>query len=297
MQPIVGRRVFGAGVEGEAECQRLVDDDGIFGKQGGESLRKRLGRDRAFRGLRHGDGGRRPGAEGVETARQSRERVRPILIRTRQDMHRAVGRVDAAGLAGIGEVGDRRDGVDEDQVLDAGEGRDPLIDRVGDAVDRIASATAFDPRVEGLGAETRASRGRDAMGIGQRIRVERVSRKQDECRFARVEGGIHRLDGLDVDNLRRRDRQGCGNNTALVPRRIRRQDQRRDVSGRDARDLDCLRRVGTDVFRPSGDARPPGYGARKTFRVGSKQRIERLVVGRLVADDVEERHTSALCIV
>ena len=122
------------------------------------------------------------------------------------------------------------------------------------------------------------------------------------CRLARHHD--HRAFALaqrrcDVANRGRRDfgtlggGQRVGNLSAVAPRRVGRQDQGGNLSGRRHR---CLHRggtVGTDAFRRSAAAHPVRHDPGKSFGVVRQRRIEGTVPGCMIADDVHHRRVGA----
>ena len=81
---------------------------------------------------------------------------------------------------------------------------------------------------------------------------------------------------------------GVATDAALVPGGVGRQDQRRDLAGRGARRLHRGRRIARRRRGRLHGAHPGRHAARPAFGVGGQRRVERPVIGRLVADDVDD---------
>ncbi len=119
-------------------------------------------------------------------------------------MHRRLGRREAARLAGIGEEGDGIVGADEDEVPDAAERGERGIDRVGQPLDgkrpRPRSIRAGKVSAE----QTRAGRGGDTVGGGERHGAERIAAEKEHGRLAGAEDTRDlRRPCLPVDRRRR----------------------------------------------------------------------------------------------
>ncbi len=66
-----------------------------------------------------------------------------VFFGPRQDMHLGALGGQQARLVRIGEERDRRLGADQDDVLEARQHLERLIDRIGDAFDRHTAAAAL----------------------------------------------------------------------------------------------------------------------------------------------------------
>ena len=109
---------------------------------------------------------------------------------------------------------------------------------------------------------------------------------------------LRRLDHLSGVGARlRRHRQRLGDHAAVVPRRVRRQDQRGDLPRMGARGLHRDGGIGAHGRRRGGGAHPGRGAARPALGVGGQRRVIRAVVGRLVAHDVDDRRLRAARVV
>ena len=78
----------------------------------------------------------------------------------------------------------------------------------------------------------------------------------------------------------------------LAPRRIARQNQGRDARRRQ-RGLDRRFRCRGNVVRPFDPPQPVGHRRSQALDVGCQRRIERKMVGGMVADDIDHRNAGA----
>ena len=78
--------------------------------------------------------------------------------------------------------------------------------------------------------------------------------------------------------------------TAFAPGDIGGDDQRGNLSGRCASSDDGFRRVAADFGRSARSAQPLGIGPRNGFDVGGKRRVVMQMIGRMLADQVDDRH-------
>src|SRR5262245_17344803 len=96
-------------------------------------------------------------------------------------------RVEFAWLIGIGEERDRHFRTDQDDVLEASQYAQRLVDDIGDAFDRDAAAAALCACIEALCDEPRAGLLGDLAGECQAILAHRPAGQQHERRFARAQ--------------------------------------------------------------------------------------------------------------
>ncbi len=94
-----------------------------------------------------------------------------------------------------------------------------------------------------------------------------------------------------------RHRQRLGGHAAVGPGGVGGQDQGGDLPRRRARRLDRHRGVAPDRRRRGRTAHPAGHAARPALGIRGQRRIQRTVIGRLVADDVHDRGGSAARVV
>ena len=241
--------------------------------------------------------GRGPGsgtaARGAPSSSASAsQRRRRVLLGPREDVHLGRRAGMAARLARIGEEADRRLGADQDQVLDARaapRARGPS--RRARARARPAAA-ARDAGVERLGAAAaRRSRRRSRCGQRQRPLAQRLAAEQQQhVPLARRSAARGRLARRRAATPAARPARGSG--AATTP------PSSQDVSaGRisvatwpgDVRAA-CTAAAASapDRPRPRRRAHPGGDAARPALGVGGQRRVERAVVGGLVADDVDD---------
>ena len=131
-----------------------------------------------------GRGGRAAGCSagvGLRRAQRGGELVQAgggVLRRRGQHVHGAALRHQVAGLAGIGEERHRRFGIDQDQVLDAGELQRGQFGQVGDALHRRQAGAAFQSGREDLAEQCHAALRGDARGGQQRRFAQRLPAQQ-----------------------------------------------------------------------------------------------------------------------
>ena len=86
---------------------------------------------------------------------------------------------------------------------------------------------------------------------------------------------------------------GAADHAALVPGGVGRQDQRRDAPGAVRAACTAAAASRADLARPLRGAHPGRDAARPAFGVRGQRRVERAVIGRLVADDVDDAGAGA----
>ena len=113
-------------------------------------------------------------------------------------------------------------------------------------------------------------------------------RHQDQRRLAALEYLRRRLDGGRRHRRALRDRADLGDAVSLVPGGVRRQDQRRDLPRRSARRCDRGRAVARHRFCVRRRAHPGRHRPRQSFDVRGERRVVVDVIGRVLADDVDD---------
>ena len=209
----------------------------------------------------------------------------------------ASGRDRRGRLVRIGEERHRLAQPAQDHVARAGQRLHRRVDDVGHAIDRHAAAAARDAGVRALRDQPRAGRRGDAVRELQRLGAHRLAAEHDQRGHAAAQDLGSLRDLRRVGRRLRRHRQRVGDDAALVPRRVGRQDQRGDLAGMGARGLHRDGGIGAHGGRRRGGAHPGGDAARPALGVGGQRRIVRAVIGRLVADDVDDGRWArrALC--
>ena len=217
----------------------------------------------------------------------------------------AMGEIDDVGafrraparLARIGEEGDGRLRADKDQLFDIGERLDDLLREVRDALDNDAARAALEAGGKGVAEDARAGGGGDAARGGEALFFQRGATHEDRGLLTvlqRLRRGIDRL---------ARDSGGCGHGKRgrgmfrLKPGSVGRQDQRCDLAGGFHRGLHGASAIGGYGFRAVRGMDPAGDGTRETHDVGGERRIVLCMVGRMVADDVDDGRLRAARIV
>ncbi len=167
--------------------------------------------------------------------------------------------------------------------------RHRLVDRIGNPIHRHPPLPTRHPRVGAERQQRRARRRGDPVREFQRRRVERVGAEEQHRRLAPAQ---HRGGGGDRVRVGQRacgHRQGLGDHAAFGPGGVGGQDQGRDLPGRGARRLDRHRRIAPDRRGRACRAHEPRHAARPALRIRGQRGIERAVVGRLIAHDVDDR--------
>ena len=102
---------------------------------------------------------------------------------------------------------------------------------------------------------------------------------------------------MRIDRRRDGDGKRGADDAAVVPRCIARQDQRCDAARRHAGGLHRGGGVLADPVRRQRRANEGRDRPRPAFGVGGERRVERAVIGRLVADHVDDAGSRAACVV
>jgi len=164
-----------------------------------------------------------------------------------------------------------------------------MIDRIGHALDGDAAGPSRHARVRGRRHQARAGLACDAAGKGEPLLAECLAAQKDHRRLAALQDARGGVDRRIRDRPCRRHGRERRHAVPLVPSGIRGEDQGGDLAGRSA----CRRDRGSTV---RGDAPRIGRGAHPTrdrpcqsLDVGSQGRVIGAVIGRVLADDVDER--------
>ena len=172
-----------------------------------------------------------------------------VLIYASQSLHFAPLRIMQTRQAGIGEEAGRGFGVHQNEMLHILERRDRGQGRVGDALQRQASASALMQAVEAFGHDAAAGLFLYPRRLQLGISAQRFAAKQEQG----VVGAPQRFGNFGdcalLRMLRFGNRQRAARNAAFVPRRISGQDQRRDLAGKG-----LGRRMASLASRPTSSA-------------------------------------------
>ena len=164
---------------------------------------------------------------------------------------------------------------------------------IGHALERQPATPALRARVGAFGHQPGAGRSRDPPGEPLRALVHRLAAEQQKHILLLAQHARrlrHRMRiGLGGDRHRLR----LGHHAAVVPRRVARQDQRRDAARRGAGGRHCRRSVAADLLGRGHGPHEARHAARPAFGVRGQRRVERAVIGRLVADHVDDAGAGA----
>ena len=230
--------MVGAWVEAAAEADAFIDDDRTFGEQGGDGLAEGARGDGAGGGFAAGAGGGGDGG-GTEFVSEGGQGGGEIVLHAGEDVHFGVVWIHVSGFVRVGEEADRFLGADEDDVLDAGEGGDGLVDGVGDAVDGVTSGAALDAGIGGLGDDGGAGGGGDGVGQGEGGCAQGAVAEDDHRLFAPAEDLGDMGDGVGIGGRWDRDWQGGRWHAAVIPAGVGRQDQGGDGAWHGLGGLGC----------------------------------------------------------
>jgi hypothetical protein len=156
------------------------------------------------------------------------------------------------------------------------------IDEIGHALDQYAAGTSLNAGVKGLGKELRAGFRRDAAGKRQAIRPQAHVAEEKHCRLAASQDarrGVHHPGG---DSGAGRDGRYGRHTIALVPRLIRGQDQRGDLTGRCPRGCDCCCAIGGQAVCICRRPHPTRYRPCQSLDIGGERRVICAVMGSMV---------------
>ncbi len=175
--------------------------------------------------------------------------------------------------------------------------RHGLIIGIGQARDRMAAAAALDPGIELRRQQLCPGRAGDPEGIRDHRGADRGAAEHDRDRLPTPQHLGNVRDDMRRDLFRRDGRKRRAIGSAVVPARIRRRDQGRDLAMRRARRLHGRGRVDAHGRNRLHDAGPRRYAARPSVGVSGQGRIERTMIARLIADHVDDRRARAAGIV
>ena len=202
------------------------------------------------------------------------------------DEPRALRR-EPARLAGVGEERDRRLGPAEDDRVQPGEIRLRLLAEVRQAFDGHSPRAALEPGGKGLAHQPRTRCGGDAPGVGQRILPQCPAAEEEALGALSGERGGDVLDhGRGHARCDRRSRR-IDRGRPFGPGMIGRDDHRRDSPA--PRHRHCHRSRLRQVALGARGAHPVGHRPGHRRRVGGQRRVVMEVVGRVVADQVDDR--------
>ena len=172
-------------------------------------------------------------------------------------------------------------------MLQAVEHLQCLVDDIGDALDRHPPAAPLGARVRALRHEPRVAFLGDLAGEFEPVGAHRPAGEEDQRRLARAQDARRLGDGLARRRrgwFRRRHRHRA---RPVVPRRIGRQDQARDLARRRPRRGDRGGTVPGDRHRIGRGLDPVRGGPRQPLDIGGQGRVVLPVIGRMIADDVD----------
>ena len=199
--------------------------------------------------------------------------------------------IQRAGLAGVAEEGDRRLGAEQDDVFGGGELLQRHIDDEHGALDIDPAGAAFPAPVGAHAEQPAASRRLDlADGFQRPLAQHRAGHHDDRflARFQQARGLDH---AVGVDARAGRRRQGGGRRLGIFPGGVAGQDQSGDLTGRGLRRLDRLGAMLRNLFRAARLLDPMGHRRRVFGDIGGQRRVIFVVIGGVVADDVDDgRH-------
>jgi hypothetical protein len=121
------------------------------------------------------------------------------------------------------------------------------------------------------------------------FRPQAGAAEEEHCQLAASQNshrGVHHRGG---GSRARRHRWYGGYATALVPRCVRGQDQRRDLTGRYMRGSDCSCAIGGNAACVCRRAHPARDRPRQGLNIGGERRVVGAVIGSMVANDVDDR--------
>ncbi len=125
------------------------------------------------------------------------------------------------------------------------------------------------------------------MRVGDHRRPDRRAAEDQHGRLTAAENLRDLPDDMRGNLAGRRDRQRRAFDAAVVPAGVGRRDQGRDLAVRGPRRLHGGCGVGADGRDRLHHARPRRQAAGPAFGVGRQRRVERAMMGRLVAHHVE----------
>ena len=221
------------------------------------------------------------------------QRPHDVLAGRGERVGLALRRAQRARLVGVSEEGDRRLGADQHEVARVGEGREGVVDRVGEEVDGDPPRPALHPRVERLREETRAGLRGDATRQRQARFTQGMAAHKQDRGLAGAQDLSNLGDCLGGDRRATLDGRQRGRPVRLVPGGVGGEDQGRDPTRRGHRRGHGSRPVARNRARVGRGPDPIREGPRDALDVGGERCVVLLVVGRVVADDVDHRRVGA----
>ena len=200
----------------------------------------------------------------------------------------AVGRAPAL-LARVREKRNRGLRADQDHLLDARQRLDDLLGEVGQALDRNAAGTEFAVGRERVRQQSGPGLRRDPAGGLEARAAQRPATQQDRGLAAVAQQFCAFVDGIRGCGMRADGWQWSCGVMRIAPGRVRRQDERRDASGRRGGRLHgpCgIRGYATRALRL---AEPRRNRSREPDEIRGERRVVLQMVGGMVADDVDDR--------
>ena len=220
-----------------------------------------------------------------------------LPVSASEHVHLAPVGHEVAAAAGIGEERHRRRGAGQDQVRGRRRAAAGLLRQVGEPL--VAGTPApRSIRAGNVSASTRApvaaaTRLAASSPAAESARPPSRSIVCSPAATASAAAAIADVGGRDG----RRRRPGRGGLRALRPRHVGRQDQRRDLPAGGLRGRQgALAAAATPCAVPRG-VDPAGHRARHARDVGLERRVVPLVVGRVRADDAQQRRVGAAGVV
>ncbi len=220
-----------------------------------------------------------------------------VLLDAAEHMAFGIGPGEAARFAGISEKADRRHRVDQDEMIVRRQHLDRSVVHIGHALERQPALAALGARVGAFGHQFGAGHRRNAPGEPLRAFAHRVATEEQQhvLLLAQHAGGV--ANRMRIDGRRNGDGKWRADDAAFVPRGVAGQDQRRDRAGRHPR---CLHRRGgvlADTVRRQHGAHECRHRPRPALGVGGQRRIERPVIGRLIANHIDDSGAGATRVV
>ena len=187
--------------------------------------------------------------------------------------------------------------LDQDDVAKTFQRVEGEVDHVRHAVDRIAARAASDARVGALRHHLAAGLAGDLLRQRQPVLAQRAVRHQDQRRLAALEDFRSGVDRRGGHRRALRDGADFGDAVRVVPGGVCGEDQRRDLTRRGACRGDGGRTIARDRLRIRRRAHPGRDRPRQSLDVGGERRVVIDVIGRVLADDVDDAGRGLLGVV
>ena len=201
-----------------------------------------------------------------------------------------------AGLVGVGEEGDRLRGARQHDAAVGFQGLDRQLNDIGNAVDGDAAGAALQHRIGPFRQQAAAGLRRDPSRRLQRLRRLGVMPEEEE-RVGPGQRLRRRLDICRRHPARRGGRGAVGGDAALVPRRIARQDQRRDIRAGAGGRRYRLRRVSAHFGGAGRGFHPVGDRPRDPLDIGGQRGVEGDMGDGVLAHDIDDAGPGLLGVV